>query len=152
MSEYATTWVWVFVVFAGSSMASQSINFEEMEYRFPNLSHNLYQANTGAYQLYKPDPRFKAVQMDCNGVIHSLVRLNMTQNRTCGYCSLMRNVTKAGFAKKSSYECNVCRIPLCRNEYRCFFKYHEIIKHHGLQGPISRAEFKLYTTLSKMNP
>ena len=64
----------------------------------------------------------------------------------------MRNVTKAGFAKKSYYECNVCRIPLCRNEYRCFFKYHDIIKQNGLQGPISKADFKMYTSVSKFYP
>lgn len=140
-------------------MKPVSFGLAEPETRFSNVSHFQFPTQSGFYHQSEPDPRLRcpktiensgrAIEMDCNGVVHTLVRLNMTQNRTCGYCSLMRNVTKAGFAKKSYYECNVCRIPLCRNEFQCFFKYHEIMKKHHLQGPMSKAEFKLYTSLYK---
>ena len=49
---------------------------------------------------------------------HSLVRID-GRSRKCRMCSKNGRVTTKGHKKESSYECDVCKVGLCKNQ--CFF-------------------------------
>lgn len=53
------------------------------------------------------------------------------QNRACALCTITKNKTKLGWARKSYYKCEACNVPLCVGESECFTRYHDI----QLQNP-----------------
>lgn len=75
------------------------------------------------------------------GVNHRLVHIG-GKNRACAYCTISKNKTKLGWARKSYYKCNECCVPLCRGETNCYDRYHELVLEHQHLVDTPRAMYK----------
>ncbi|XP_069132888.1 uncharacterized protein [Argopecten irradians] len=68
-------------------------------------------------------------QVQIQGVDHRLIHIG-GKNRACAYCTISKNKTRLGWARKSYYKCDACGVPLCRGETNCYERYHDLVQEH----------------------
>ncbi|XP_033752963.1 uncharacterized protein LOC117336493 isoform X12 [Pecten maximus] len=91
-------------------------------------------------------------QIQIQGVDHRLIHIG-GKNRACAYCTISKNKTRLGWARKSYYKCDACGVPLCRGETNCYERYHDLVQEHQhlVDSPKNLYKFLLRKFSSQMD-
>lgn len=75
---------------------------------------------------------------------HRLIHIG-GKNRACAYCTITKNKTRLGWARKSYYRCQICQVPLCRGDTKCYELYHQLVLdyQHVVRDPTELYKFLL---------
>ena len=119
-------WIYIFWFLINVAITNSWILFKESG-RAANYSHvkfcmELAELLKGNFtsRKHRPSqspPHLRLLQV--NG--HNLVRIE-GRSKVCRTCSKKGNTTNRGHKKCSSFECDVCKVGLCRGP--CFFEFH----------------------------